>query len=269
MMETIFIIIPIYNGDENIETLAKNCKTMLTTFSKPLKAEFVFVDDGSTDNTIAFIERHFNFAKTKLLRHDKNKGPGAAFATAYKYLETRISDSDWILTMEGDNTSSRELINKMFYRADEGYDVILASPYIYGGTIINTSKFRKFLSFVANFILKEFLNLRGICTMSSFFRLHRGSVIRHLQAIFGSGIIESKGFEGVVEILMKMVSLKISISEIPQILDTSQRKGKSKMKILKTIFQFLLLLKHKYRWQAMVNNSLIAGNYIKALSRAL
>lgn len=274
-METIYIVIPIFNGEENIETLAENCKKMIATFQKQKKSIFVFVDDGSIDQTSAYIERYFNFSETVLLKHDKNKGPGRAFATAFQYLASRLTDSDWVLTMEGDNTSSHELVNKMFQRSEEGFDVILASPYIYGGTIINTSNIRKLLSFGANFILKEFLNLRGIFTMSSFFRLFRGSVIRRLQSIFGPKIIESKGFEGVVEMLMKMVSLEMTISEIPQILDTAKRKGNSKMRLVKTTIQFLLLTKHKHRWQGIAKNfresenGIPSGNYEDALPRTL
>ena len=50
-----------------------------------------------------------------------------------------------------------ELLRRMFHRAEEGYDVVLASPYMYGGGIVNTSPLRVFLSHVANAFVKELL----------------------------------------------------------------------------------------------------------------
>ncbi len=61
--------------------------------------------------------------------------------------------------MEGDNTSRHELLQQMFTRSGEGYDVILASPYMYGGGITNTSTYRVIISHVANAFVKEFIGL--------------------------------------------------------------------------------------------------------------
>jgi dolichol-phosphate mannosyltransferase len=69
-----------------------------------------------------------------------------------------------------------------------------------------------------------------------------------LQRLYGSGIIEHAGFDGVVEMLMKMVTLRVTISEVPMVLDTSQRIGKSKMKVLKTVMNYLTLFRDRPRW---------------------
>jgi len=150
--------------------------------------------------------------------------------------------------MEGDNTSRVELLARMFVRSREGYEVVLASPYQYGGGIIHTSPWRIFLSHGANGFLKGFLGLHGILTMSSFFRLHRGSAIVRLQDCYGPGIIERCGFEGIVEMLIKMTLLNTTICEVPMILDTSRRIGRSKMKIPRTIRGYLSLVPGRPRW---------------------
>jgi dolichol-phosphate mannosyltransferase len=56
-----------------------------------------------------------------------------------------------------------------------------------------------------------------------------------LQLKYGKGIIQMKGFECMVELLAKAISLKLKISEVPMVVDWNKRKGKSKMKVLKTI----------------------------------
>src|SRR5262249_36921122 len=164
------------------------------------------------------------------------RGPGAAFAAAFTRLTGLLRDEDWVLTMEGDNTSRVELVSQMFVRSAEGYDAILASPYMYGGGITNTTTVRTLLSYGANVFIREILGIQGILTMSSFFRLYRASLIRRLQARYGPGIVERRGFESMIEMLMKMVLMRTPISEVPMVLDTSLRAGKSKMKLLRTMF---------------------------------
>ncbi|MBT5055538.1 MAG: hypothetical protein HOM68_03260, partial [Gemmatimonadetes bacterium] len=159
-------------------------------------------------------------------------------------------DEDWVATMEGDNTSRHELLAQMLTRSDEGYDVILASPYMYGGGITNAPTHRVLLSHIANGFAKEFLGCHGLITVSSFFRLYRGSALRTLMNRYGSGIIESSGFECMLEMVMKMVHLKMAVSEVPMVLDTSARVGKSKMKLLRTIRGYLGLYRKRRRWSA-------------------
>jgi dolichol-phosphate mannosyltransferase len=137
----------------------------------------------------------------------------------------------------------------MLHRMEEGYDVILASPYTYGGTILNTALHRRILSFFANLFLREILGLRGILTISIFFRLYKVSVLRGIQNRFEGKLIERQGFEGKVELLMKFVFQRTPISEVPLVLDTSNRVGRSKIKIIKTTLSLLALYFEKDRWR--------------------
>ena len=109
--------------------------------------------------------------------------------------------------MEGDNTSSTELIHKMIVRMNEGFDVILASPHIYGGGFTETSILRVCLSNLSTLFVSYFLGLKGIFTVSSFFRLYNANIICKIQKEYNSNIIESVGFECMVELLMKMVNI--------------------------------------------------------------
>jgi len=160
-----------------------------------------------------------------------------------------LTDEDWVLTIEGDNTSRFELVRQMMRRSEEEYDVILASPYMYGGGIKNTSSVRLILSHVANAFVKEFLGIHGILTMSSFFRLYRGRIITALQKVYGKRILECAGYESMIELLLKLIYIEAAISEVPMVLDTSLRKGKSKMRVLKTMMRYLRIFLIKKRWE--------------------
>ncbi len=247
-MPTLFIVVPVFNEELNIETLLEAFRGLNAQFNGCYSLQFILVDDGSSDDTVRLSKRRADDLPLVVLEHGCNYGPGAAFATAFDHLAELVTPSDWVITMEGDNTSRAELVNQMLVRAKEGFDVILASPYMYGGGFTQTSLLRKFLSSGANLVVKDLLGIEGILTVSSFFRLYKGEAILRLQSVFGSGIVERTGFESMVEMVMKMAMLKLSISEVAMRLDSSMRKGKSKMKILRTIRGYLVLWSLRKRW---------------------
>ena len=130
---------------------------------------FVIIDDGSVDKTADIVTKFKGDLPLSVLVQPKNGGPGRAFAAAFEHLSTRLGPDDWVVTMEGDNTSRLDLVLQMPKRTEEGYDVILASPDLYGGGVVNTTFLRTFLSYGANVMTKEVLELRGIMTMSCSF----------------------------------------------------------------------------------------------------
>lgn len=251
-MNTLYVIVPVLNEAGNIPALIASFRRLDAECRASLTARFILVDDGSRDDTGRLARAASEGLSLSVLTHPRNLGPGRAFATAFQSLAGRLDAADWVLTMEGDNTSRLELVRQMLTRANEGFDVVLASPYLYGGGIRNTALARVLLSHVANAFVKEFLGLHGIMTMSSFFRLYRGSIVVGLQSIFGDGIVERSGFDSMIELLLKLVLLRATISEVAMVLDTSQRIGKSKMPLLRTSVNYSTLWLAKGRWQRMV-----------------
>ena len=251
MHATLFVLIPVYNEAGNIPKLIGSLKSLSDELSKKFKVCIFLVDDGSQDQTAILARQITGNLDLDILQHPKNLGPGRAFGTGFKHLSGLITEDDLVLTMEGDNTSRIELVWQMIHRLEEGFDVILASPYLYGGQIENTSAYRIFLSNMANLFIKELMGIHGLLTVSSFFRLYKATSLNLLQSHYGNQIVERDGFECMVEMIMKMAFLKIRISEIAMVLDTKARVGKSKMKIIKTIRGYLALWFLKKKWSAM------------------
>ncbi len=253
-MNSFFILIPVLNEAGNIPRLVQGLGALSTGLQKEFDVRVILIDDGSRDNTSTLAKESAEKAGVRLtvLRHETNQGPGKAFATGFCHLASLVNDNDLVLTMEGDNTSRVELVQQMLVRLAEGFEVVFASPYTYGGKIVNTSTYRIFLSSVANLFIKELLGIHGILTVSSFFRLYRVPALKKLQAIYGPEIVERSGFECMVEMTMKMVSLEITISEVPMVLDTHARVGKSRMKIAKTIRGYLRLWLLKRKWLGLL-----------------
>lgn len=232
-----------------MERLFKGCSEIQRELGTRYDVRFILVDDGSTDGTADEARRVANGVSLDVLRLDANAGPGRAFSTAFSHLAPLIQPTDWVVTIEGDNTSRLELLEQMLTRAAEGFDVVLASPYLYGGGISNTTLYRVVLSAIANLVVKESLGLHGIVTMSSFFRLYRGSSFLRLQQTFGPGVIERAGFESMIELLLKITYLQMTVSEVAMKLDTSRRAGTSKMKIARTAMGYMTLWWEKDRWR--------------------
>lgn len=253
-MEQVYIVVPVFNEAPNIPTLFGGFRELEAELKARFAVHYVLVDDGSGDETVAIARREAAGLDLTVLEHGANRGPGAAFATGFSWLEPRLKPEDWAITMEGDNTSRHSLIRQMFTRAAEGFDVVLASPYMYGGGITQTSFLRKLLSSGANLVVKDLLDIQGILTVSSFFRLYRGSALLRMQRAFGPGIVERVGFESMVEMVMKMAMMRLAISEVAMTLDSSLRKGKSKMKIVRTIFGYLALWRCKPSWAARLSS---------------
>lgn len=255
-MDRIFVMVPVFNEEPNIPTLFDGFRG-LSRELQGRELHFLLVDDGSSDGTVAAARTAATGLELTVLEHGTNRGPGVAFATAFAHFATRIDERDWVITLEGDNTSRQELVKRMLERAErEGFDVVLASPYLYGGGITQTSFLRKLLSSGANLVVKDLLDIQGILTVSSFFRLYRGAALLRLQRAFGPGIVERVGFESMVEMVMKMAMLRLSISEVAMTLDSSLRRGKSKMKLLRTIFGYLALWRCRAAWAARLERQI-------------
>ncbi|MBI5937550.1 MAG: glycosyltransferase family 2 protein [Betaproteobacteria bacterium] len=251
----LFIVVPAFNEAPNLPQLFSGFREIELQLKDKFNLGFIIVDDGSNDGTPEIARQLASGLTLEVLSHGSNLGPGTAFATAFNHLSKVMDADDWVITMEGDNTSRHGLIRQMLRRAEEGFDAIFASPYMYGGGLTQTTLLRRFLSSAANLVVKDMLNVQGILTVSSFFRLYRASPLRRLQAIFGPGIVERRGFESMVEMTMKMTMLNLTISEVAMQLDSSLRKGKSKMKILRTILGYFALWSCKDRWLKAVRTA--------------
>jgi glycosyltransferase involved in cell wall biosynthesis len=246
----VYFVVPVLNEAPSMPRFFDGLRAAAGEHSDR-ETHVILVDDGSSDGTAAAAQAAAGGLALTTLVHERNRGPGYAFGTAFEHLAGIVGEDDFVVTLEGDNTSRTELIGTMFKRAgEERHDAIFASPYMYGGGILHTRTSRVLMSHVANTFVKELLGLHGLLTVSSFFRLYRGSTLLRLQRCYGPRVIERNGFESMVEVAMKMTYLHLSISEVPMVLDTSLRIGRSKMKVSRTALGYLALALKKREWQS-------------------
>ncbi len=245
----IYFLIPVYNEEGNIPLLSEKLKAVLHEYSK----KYVFVDDCSTDASIQTIKNCFEANQLQIIKKDQNKGPGDSFNIGFEWiLQNSVSSSDIIVTMEADNTSDLNILKTMILLSENNYSLILASVYAQGGGFDQTSFLRRTISFFSNIIFRFIFNVK-VLTLSSFYRVHQVEMIKAVKSTYGV-IISESGFISMVELLIKSINVGAKIIEVPMTLYSGQRKGKSKMKVIKTSISYLkFIFKYKKIFKSTIN----------------
>lgn len=119
MEKLVSIVVPCYNEESAIpyfyDEIIKVAKKM-----KDLNFEFLFINDGSNDNTLDVLkEYHQKDSRIRFIRFSRNFGKEAAI---YAGLEN--AKGDYIATMDADLQDPPSLLPKMFDYIEEGYDCV-------------------------------------------------------------------------------------------------------------------------------------------------
>lgn len=238
---TKYLLIPVYNEANNIVKLSESLRHY-----KSEDLFLVFSDDYSTDQSVALLREHFLDFQFHVIENKINQGPGGAFNSGFEWvLNHSTGDDDLLITMEADGTSDLKILPIMLNLAKAQFDLVLASVYAQGGGFSSTSLIRKLLSFAANMLFRVLFNVK-VLTMSSFYRVYRLDFLRKMKKE-ESTLIEEKGFICMLEVLLKAIRHNAKIIEVPMILQSDLRVGKSKMKVMRTTFEYLnFLIKYKF-----------------------
>ena len=176
-----------------------------------------------------------------VLGDGSNHGPGFSFNRGFEWiLENATNHDAKIVTIEADNTSDLAILPNMLGISDLGYDLVLASVYAQGGGFDKTSFLRKLLSSIANLFLRFAFDIK-VQTLSSFYRVYDLALLRTIKSKY-SIVIEDSGFLCMIEILLKAIYVDAKIMEVPMVLYSERRKGKSKMKLFKTSWSYIKFL---------------------------
>jgi dolichol-phosphate mannosyltransferase len=234
---TTYFLIPVFNEAQNLDALHQGLSRVLPESEK----HYVFVDDCSTDGTVARLKQLFPQNTLTVITKEINAGPGDSFNRGFEWILSHSqSEKDCVVTLEGDNTSDLSILPAMHTLSGMGYELVLSSVYAQGGGFEKTSFFRKFISFFANMLFRAFFNIK-VLTLSSFYRVYHISMLKRVKTKYPV-LIREKGFICMLEILIKSIKVKASIIEVPMTLKSDLRKGKSKMKIMKNTMSYLRFL---------------------------
>lgn len=214
----------------------------------------VLVDDGSTDRTVAeaqaAVAESGGELKLQVLTHETNRGLGAGLRTGIYWVVDRAADDDVLVTLDADNTHPPALIPELVRRVREGADLSIASRYRAGAEVHGVPGYRHALSDVASVLFQSIYPLPGVRDYTCCFRAYRLPLLRRARAVYGEELCTARGFEAVMDLLLRLGPLGMKVSEVGFVLDYGERVGQSKMKVLRTIRSTLTLLVRR-RWERM------------------
>ena len=112
------VVIPLYNEEKSLEELYNRIILSLQPLSDSF--ELIFVDDGSTDNSLSVLrDLHKKDGRVKAICFRKNFGKAAALSAGFKEAQGEI-----IVTLDADLQDLPEEIPALIKKMDEGYDLV-------------------------------------------------------------------------------------------------------------------------------------------------
>lgn len=142
------LVIPVLNEEKNIIKLVQKIEKANTSNI----IDIIFVDGGSTDNTVKIINKA-GFAK-KLLSYKGNQKLSGQLQLGYIF--SIENNYEGVITMDGNNKDDPEFIPRFISKLEKGYDFIQGSRFMTGGSSVNLSLFRNLM---INYIHVPLLNL--------------------------------------------------------------------------------------------------------------
>lgn len=220
------IIIPAHNEEDNIADIVNKIEQAIN-----LPYELVIVNDHSSDKTV-LLAANLSAKYTNILAVENKFEHG--FANAIK-TGFRHATGQMVIPVMADLCDDLSVLQEMFQRINDGFDVVCGCRYIKGGARIGGSKIKAFLS---RFAGKSLHFLLGVPThdIANAFKMYRKEVIEAIS-------INSKGFEISMELLLKAYYLGFRITEVPTVWK-EREKGKSSFKVFKLLPNYCKL----YLW---------------------
>tara|TARA_X000001036_G_scaffold214579_1_gene201011 strand:+ start:153 stop:857 length:705 start_codon:yes stop_codon:yes gene_type:complete len=220
------IIIPVYYEQDNIyETISNILKIIKTNY------RLTIVFDFDNDPTLNVIKENFDNNRIFLVKN-KYSGLNGAMKTAFEY-----SESDSVVLYTAEDHQNFDVINQMYEKFKNGYDVVCASRLMLGGDYnkVKEPLIKKILVNIVSFTLKNFTNI-GTVDPTNGFRLFSKEIIKKFP------IESKKGFTFAIELLAKAYKNNYKITEVPS-MSPLRKFGKSKFKNTSIIYYIPWFLK--------------------------
>lgn len=214
-MSSVTIIVPAYNEGA---AFGASLTTLADYFAMHRGDErefhYLIVDDGSSDETFESAQRFARWRdNVRVLRHERNRGLGAALRTAFAQTNT-----DLAVVLDADLSYSPAIAMDLVESLErENADIALASAYMSGGSVVNVPFVRRVLSREANRLLSLATGGR-YATLTCMVRAYRTEVAKRLEFC-------SDGMIAVPEMLLNALRQKLRVIERPATLEWSKERA--------------------------------------------
>jgi len=241
MLKSISVVFPLYNEEKRLKKLFS--EILNQKIYKKKNIEFIFVNDGSNDESFNLINefknRNKNKINIKLINYKQNKGKGYAIKKGVLLAKKR-----WVLTMDIDLSVK---LNQIKIWKSKNYlfkekDVYFGSRLLKNSKV-NSKKYRALTGRLFNIILGFLFDRKKLRIKDTQcgFKLYKNYIAKY---IFKKS--QESGYIQDVEILLLLLKKKILVEELPV---TWSHKAGSKVNIfLDSVLMFFDLIKLKSKF---------------------
>lgn len=190
-MKKISLIVPCYNEEQVINMFYEETKKVLEQISENYTYEFVFIDDGSKDNTLNLLKKLRNEnEKVTIISFSRNFGKEAGI-----YAGLNNATGDLVVIMDADLQHPPKIILEMVKGIEEGYDTVTTRRKNRKGEPVIKSAFSKLFYKIMSKIV-DFELVQG----AQDFRMMKREVVDAILSLkeynrFSKGIFSWVGFK--------------------------------------------------------------------------
>ena len=228
----ICFVLPTYNEEENIENIIQQILKEEKNQSKHTFSILV-VDDNSTDETQAIVQRYTSLNSKVHLVTGQKKGLGDAYKRGFNYALNDLQ-ADLIFQMDSDGQHDTSLISHFVSSIEEGRDVVIGSRFVEGGTTPDFSFSRLIMSKVGNLLVRYVGGITQVKDCTSGYRAIRASYLKELDFSY----LSTRGYSFQSSLICDLAWRGANISEIP--IEFSSRQGGDSKLALRDQIEFLL-----------------------------
>ncbi|MFH1369139.1 MAG: methyltransferase domain-containing protein [Elusimicrobiota bacterium] len=243
---SISFILPVLNEAENIEFVVSEIESILR--DKHFSHEFIFVNDGSTDNTSAVLSR-LNSQNPNII---EIKNPVKLGKSDSLMKGAALAKGDVFVFMDGDGQIRKEDVSRAVEKLLEfDADIVLGSKY-HPQSMNPTGFTRKMFGQVYNWMTRTILHF-NFTDIQSGLKAMKADSYRALMPI------SAKRFDFDLKFITKAVRYGMEIEEVP--MEVKERhSGGSKVNKFVTSFSLLVQIFEIFVREHL-DPKIIAGNY--------
>lgn len=217
----VVVVLPTYNEKENIAPIVERLSAVASSTGTDL--HMLFVDDGSPDGTGGEISRLArDRPNVHLLERGDKKGLGTAYLDGFRYAREVLRPEVYV-QMDSDLQHPPDRVPALVECVRSGADVAVGSRYIPGGSFKGLGPRRRVVSWGANWLARNVLDLGVHDATTGFKALGAGAV----DILLGAELF-STGFIYQVESLYVFKQNGLRMVEVPFVFEVRE-KGRSKM----------------------------------------
>ena len=165
-MDSVFIVMPAYNEQENIEEVVTSWYSMLD--GKSDESRLVIADSGSSDNTHAILKNMMDIYPKIVVLSNTNRYHGPKVLSLYKYAISQ--KADYVFQTDSDGQTNPKEFDDFWILRNE-YDAIIGNRVIRGD-----GRIRKILENIVCKLLNLYYGIK-VPDANAPFRLMRAAVV--------------------------------------------------------------------------------------------